>query len=73
MDKLRLAVVGVCGRGGLANHWRDSERAEVVAGVDVSPEHLDDFRLRLTGRRDQPDDYYALWFDALALRLVDAH
>jgi len=26
------------------------------------------FRLRLTGRRDQPDHHYALWFDALALR-----
>ena len=26
------------------------------------------FRLRLTGRRDQPDQNYALWFDAVALR-----
>jgi hypothetical protein len=28
------------------------------------------FRLKLTGRRDQPDKHYALWFDALALRPV---
>ena len=26
------------------------------------------FRLRLTGRRDESDTHYALWFDALALR-----
>ena len=30
------------------------------------------FRLQLTARRDQPDHYYALWFDALALRLLHA-
>ncbi len=36
-------------------------RLDLAAG-----EHT--FRLRLTGRRDQPDRYYALWFDALALR-----
>jgi hypothetical protein len=28
------------------------------------------FRLKLTGRRDEPDRHYALWFDAVALRKV---
>jgi len=31
-------------------------------------EHI--FRLQLTGRRDQPDNRYALWFDAIVLRPV---
>jgi len=26
------------------------------------------FRLTLSGRRDEPDKYYALWFDAIGLR-----
>lgn len=30
------------------------------------------FRLRLTGPRDTPDHHYALWFDAIALRPVEA-
>ena len=37
MDKVRMGVIGVCGRGGLANHWRDSGRAQIVGGADVKP------------------------------------
>jgi len=39
-----------------------------VLGVQelTAGEHT--FKLKLTGRRDQPDKNYALWFDALALR-----
>ena len=47
MDRLRIGVIGVCGRGALANHWRDSDRAEVVAGADVSEANLEDFRKRM--------------------------
>ncbi len=47
MEKLRIGVIGVCGRGGLANHWRDSGRARIVAGADVNPGHLEDFRGRM--------------------------
>jgi predicted dehydrogenase len=46
MDKLRIGVIGVCGRGSLANNWKDSSRAEVVAGVDVKEENLADFKSR---------------------------
>lgn len=42
-----MGVIGVCGRGGLANSWRDSERALVVAGADVSEPKLDDFKSRM--------------------------
>lgn len=42
----------------------------VLGEVDLTAgEHT--FRLRLTGRRDQPDQHYALWFDAIALRPVE--
>ena len=47
MDKLRIGVIGVCGRGSLANQWRDSERARVVAGMDVSEDKLGDFKSRM--------------------------
>ncbi|MGB9619850.1 MAG: Gfo/Idh/MocA family protein [Armatimonadota bacterium] len=47
MDKLRFGAIGVCGRGTLANYWRDSGRAEIVAGADVSEEKLADFRSRM--------------------------
>jgi predicted dehydrogenase len=60
MDKLRIGVIGVCGRGGLANHWRDSERAEVVAGADVNPAYLEDFRQRMGEGVFVTDDYRRL-------------
>ena len=36
-------------------------KADLKAGAHT-------FRLKLIGRRDQPDNAYALWFDAIALR-----
>lgn len=47
MDRLRIGVIGVCGRGGMADNWRDSDRASVVAGADVRQEALADFRKRM--------------------------
>jgi hypothetical protein len=45
------------------------EGLSTLGTVDLAAgEHT--FRLKLTGRRDQPDKHYALWFDALALRPV---
>jgi len=43
------------------------EGLSVLGAVELKRgEHT--FRLRLTGRRDEPDKRYALWFDAIALR-----
>jgi len=47
VDKLRIGVIGVCGRGAIANSWRDSERASIVGGADVHDEALADFRERM--------------------------
>jgi predicted dehydrogenase len=60
MDKLRIGVIGVSGRGAIADHWRDSDRAEVVAGADVSPSALDDFRRRMGDHVFTTDDYRRL-------------
>lgn len=43
MDKLRIGVIGVGGRGGIARHWQSSKRATVVAGADVSEAQLQQF------------------------------
>ena len=60
MDKVRIGVIGVSGRGGIANHWRDSERAEVVAGADIVEEHIDDFKERMGDHVFVTDDYRRL-------------
>ncbi|HOB44066.1 MAG TPA: gfo/Idh/MocA family oxidoreductase, partial [Bacillota bacterium] len=44
MDKLRIGMIGVRGRGGIARHWQASKRAVVVAGADVNEDHLQAFR-----------------------------
>lgn len=42
---IRIGVVGVAGRGGMARHWHQPDgRSVVVAGMDVSDEALDAFR-----------------------------
>ncbi|MBI2297909.1 MAG: hypothetical protein HYU66_02970 [Armatimonadetes bacterium] len=46
------------------------EGVSVLGQVELTAgEHT--FRLRLTGRRHEPDHHFALWFDALALRPVE--
>ena len=45
------------------------ESPSILGQVDLTRgKHT--FRLKLTGPRDQPDHYYALWFDAIVLRPV---
>lgn len=46
MDKLRIGMIGVGGRGGLWQNWHqpDGGRSVVVAGADVNQDHLNAFR-----------------------------
>ena len=60
VDKLRIGVIGAGGRGGIANHWRDSDRAQVVAGMDVSEKQLADFRSRMGDSVFTTQDYREL-------------
>jgi len=46
MDKIRMGIIGVGGRGDLARHWDESGRARIVAGCDVSDEQLEAFKER---------------------------
>ena len=75
MEKLRIGVIGVCGRGGLANHWRDSERAEIVGGADVSPAYLENFKERMGDHVFVTEDYRRLLertdVDAIAVTSPD--
>lgn len=75
MDKVRIGVVGVSGRGGIANHWRDSDRADVVAGADVKPEYLEEFKERMGDHVFVTDDYRRLLeredVDAIAVTSPD--
>jgi predicted dehydrogenase len=34
MEKVRLGVIGVAGRGGIAKYWAEDPRVEIVAGAD---------------------------------------
>ena len=45
MEQIRIGVIGVTGRGGLAAHWHQPEgRSVVAAGADISTEALERFR-----------------------------
>ena len=75
MDKLRIGVIGVCGRGAIANQWRDNERSEVVGGADVSEAALADFKERMGDHVFTATDYRRLLerddVDAIAVTSPD--
>ncbi|NLO73319.1 MAG: Gfo/Idh/MocA family oxidoreductase [candidate division WS1 bacterium] len=60
MDQLHLGIIGVSGRGGMARHWQDNPRAEVVAGMDVNSDALADFQERMGNQPFVTTDLEAL-------------
>jgi len=69
MDRLRMGVIGLGGRGGLASLWHQPEgRSLVVAGADVNPERIERFRERFGPDVFTTPDYR----DLLARKDVDA-
>jgi len=43
--KVRIGIIGVAGRGGIAKYWHNPEgESIVVAGADINPDHLNEFR-----------------------------
>ncbi len=47
MKKLRLGIIGACGRGALSDHaHKPDDGVEIVAGMDISAEMLDTFKAR---------------------------
>ncbi|MHB8996980.1 MAG: Gfo/Idh/MocA family protein [Armatimonadota bacterium] len=75
MDKLRIGVIGVCGRGGIANNWHNNKRSEVVGGADVSDKALEDFKSRMGDDVFLTKDYRELLdrkdIDAIAVTAPD--
>lgn len=60
MDKLRIGVIGVWGRGAIARHWQESGRAEVVAGADISDANLARFQNEINPKAYITKDYREL-------------
>lgn len=61
MDQLRIGMIGVSGRGGLAHHWHQPQgRSIVVAGADVNEGFLADFRTRINQDAFVTTDYRRL-------------
>ncbi len=74
-DKLRIGIIGVSGRGRIARHWHESDRAEVVGGADISEARLKEFRERLNPDAFVTTDYRRLLerndIDAIAVTSPD--
>jgi predicted dehydrogenase len=50
MSQLRIGVIGVSGRGGLATNWHQPNgRAVLVAGADISEDNLAEFKKKYDG------------------------
>jgi len=59
--QLRIAMIGVSGRGGLWRHWHQPEgRSVIVAGADVSEAKLADFEAEHGGQPFVTSDYREL-------------
>jgi predicted dehydrogenase len=45
MDQVRIGMIGVSGRGRIAELWHQPMgRSLIVAGADINPNHLESFR-----------------------------
>ena len=44
MDKMRLGMIGVGGRGGMYRLWKEDERVQIVAGADVDAKAVERFK-----------------------------
>lgn len=76
MTQLRIGVIGVTGRGGIAQHWHRPEgRAVVTAGADVSQEALEFFKRNVNRDAFVTLDYHELLaradIDAVAVTSPD--
>jgi predicted dehydrogenase len=76
MEQIRIGVIGVTGRGGIARHWHQPEgRSVVAAGADISPEALEIFREKVNKEAFVTQDYRKLLartdLDAVAITSPD--
>jgi predicted dehydrogenase len=79
LDKLRIGVIGVGGRGDLSTNWDQDDRRDgrsiITAGADISERHLAEFKERHGGRPFTTTDYRELLdrddVDAVAVTTPD--
>ncbi len=76
MQKVRLGIIGVSGRGALAKHWHNpGGSSEVVAGADINPGFLDEFKKKTKENTFITTDYKKLLeredVDAVAITSPD--
>ena len=75
MEKVRIGVIGVSGRGGIAKYWQENDRAEVVAGADINEKNLNDFKNEINPEAFITTDYRKLLemkdIDAIAITSPD--
>lgn len=75
MDKVRIGVIGVWGRGAIARNWQASGRAEVVAGMDVCDRNIAIFKREVAPDAWVTKDYRELLvredLDAIAITSPD--
>ena len=76
MKQIRIGVIGVTGRGGLAAHWHQPEgRSVVAAGADISTEALEHFKKEVNSEAFVTQDYQQLLarkdLDAVAITSPD--
>lgn len=76
MKKIRIGVIGLGWRSGVAHYWHRPEgRSVVVAGADIDPARWDKFRQRVNPDADVMNDYRALLerqdIDAVAIMTPD--
>ncbi|MDH7568933.1 MAG: Gfo/Idh/MocA family oxidoreductase [Armatimonadota bacterium] len=76
MEKLRIGMIGVSGRGGLARHWHQPNgRSLVVAGADINEHFLANFQKNLNPDAFVTTDYRRLLeradVDAVAITSPD--
>ncbi|HHV43551.1 MAG TPA: Gfo/Idh/MocA family oxidoreductase [Firmicutes bacterium] len=72
MERLRIGIVGVSGRGTMARLWHNEnqKRSVVVAGMDPSPEFLEQFKATVNPDAFTTTDFYELLeqdIDAVAI------
>ena len=77
MVPLRIGVIGVSGRGGIAIHWQNDpqKRAVVVGGADINEQHLKRFQETVNPSAFVTTDYQRLLersdIDAIAVTSPD--
>lgn len=72
MKKLRLGIIGACGRGGLAD-WahQPGDGVEIVAGMDINAQILEKFKTRYEDKFKSAVNTYTDYKEMLAREQLD--